>query len=425
VTKPTRVVTAVLAIALGLGWGGRADAGIGRWTSYGPEGGLVNVVAVDPQTPTRLYAGTDGGVFRRVNGGASWTAVSTGVTDPFVAALAVHPQSPTTLYAGTRGGGVFQSVNVGLGWTAVNSGLTNLDVHASAVDPQTPTTLYAGTDGSGVFKSVDAGANWAPVSTGLTTPDVYALAVDPQTPATVYAGTDGGVFKSTDAGLGWGPAITGLTSLAVRALAVDPQVPAALYAGTDGGGAFRSVDGGATWSAINAGLTNPFVEALAVDPQTPGIVYAGTQGGSVFVLQQVAPAVTLALAVSPATVQPGQVVRFDVAAANPGPKGLVEVYFGALLPPAMGPPLGCPAGDALVFLTEGFLGVVVACLGSPETFASLLPPLVLPAPLPPISVPGFFSVTWPPGLPPAPYVFFLAIVGPQAFVDGVVEAAKC
>jgi hypothetical protein len=50
---------------------------------------------------------------------------------------------------------------------------------------------------------------------------------------------------------------------------------------------------------------------------------------------------------------------------------------------------------------------------------------VLPAPLPPISVPGFFSVTWPPGLPPAPYVFFLAIVGPQAFVDGVVEAAKC
>ena len=102
----------------------------------------------------------------------------------------------------------------------------------------------------------------------------------------------------------------------------------------------------------------------------------------------------------------------------------MEVYFGVLLPPAMGPGLGCPNGDALAFLTDGFLGVVVACLGLPETFAPLLPPLVLPAPLPPISVPGFFSLTWPPGLPAGPYVFFLVIVGPQAFVDGVIAAGE-
>ena len=38
-----------------------AFAGVGIWTSNGPEGGSISVLAIDPVTPTTLYAGTEGG----------------------------------------------------------------------------------------------------------------------------------------------------------------------------------------------------------------------------------------------------------------------------------------------------------------------------------------------------------------------------
>jgi hypothetical protein len=46
-------------------------------------------------------------VFKSTNGGANWSAVNTGLTNTDVRALAIDPTTPTTLYAGTYGGGVF------------------------------------------------------------------------------------------------------------------------------------------------------------------------------------------------------------------------------------------------------------------------------------------------------------------------------
>ena len=71
-------------------------------------------------------------------------------------ALALDPQTPATLYAGTWGvgtncGGVFKSTDGGGSWTALNAGLTNLHVQTLALDTSTPPRLYAGTVGSGVF----------------------------------------------------------------------------------------------------------------------------------------------------------------------------------------------------------------------------------------------------------------------------------
>ena len=42
-----------------------------------------------------------GGVFKSTNGGGSWTAINTGLTNPNVLALAIDPSAPATLYAGT------------------------------------------------------------------------------------------------------------------------------------------------------------------------------------------------------------------------------------------------------------------------------------------------------------------------------------
>jgi len=54
-------VTGVLACLLGFSFAGVAEAGRNVWTTGGPEGGDIRALAVDPVTPTTLYAGTFGG----------------------------------------------------------------------------------------------------------------------------------------------------------------------------------------------------------------------------------------------------------------------------------------------------------------------------------------------------------------------------
>ena len=101
------VVVLALALAVAASWPGQASASAQgeTWVSIGPEGGPIYAIAVDPQTPATLYAGTyGGGVFKSANGGGNWTALNTGLTNMVVHAIALDPQSPGTLYAGTEGG---------------------------------------------------------------------------------------------------------------------------------------------------------------------------------------------------------------------------------------------------------------------------------------------------------------------------------
>ena len=145
------VFSVLLAAILGLGPTLRLSAGGCTWVALGPEGRIIRALAIDPQTPSTLYAGTDAGVFQSRDAGATWRAVSVGLANTDVQALAIDPQSPSTLYAGTWDRGVFQSRDAGATWRAVNAGLTNTDVNALAIDPHTPSRLYAGTWGGGVF----------------------------------------------------------------------------------------------------------------------------------------------------------------------------------------------------------------------------------------------------------------------------------
>ena len=265
--------------------------------------GGITALAIDPQTPSTLYAVTcERGVFKSTDGGASWSATS--LTNIMVTALAIDPQTPTTVYAGATphdcttgafiGGqavGVYKSTDGGTTWTTTGLGA---QVTALAIDPQTPATLHAGTYWE-TFKSTDGGATWSTdggatlSATGISS--VNALAIDPLTPSTVYAATgligdegftwQGGVYKSTDGGATW--SATGLVGGFFGVLAIDPRTPTTLYAGgvwTDNGyawvvGLFKSTDGGANWSTSGA---DPCC-GVAIDPRTPTTLYAGDADG--------------------------------------------------------------------------------------------------------------------------------------------------
>ncbi len=272
-----RYTGAWLLLAIGALFSNVAHAGQGVWTSGGPYGGNIFALAINPSTPSTLYVGDGGGVFKSTDSGSTWAATNAGLTNLIVQALAINPSTPSTLYAGTDGGGVFKSTDSGGTWA--NAGLSS--VFALAIDPSAPSTLYAGTFSDGVFKSTDSGGTWTHTNAELTNPRVNSLAINPSNPATLYVGTDGGVLKSTNSGGTWAPANTGLTSPFVQALAINPAAPATLYAGT-GSGVFKSTDSGGTWAAANTGLTNLLVAAVAINPSTPTTIYAGTFGGGVF-----------------------------------------------------------------------------------------------------------------------------------------------
>jgi len=287
------------------------------WVAVGPFGSAVKVVAVDPYTPTTLYAGTPQGVYRSPDGGTTWSA--TGLVDVDINAIAFDPASSTTLYAatsagmvlrttdlalswepstnglppddsinalvvapggalyvGTRAHGVYTATAWGNDWSALPTGMTDTHVRSLVLDPTTPTTLYAGTTTGGVFRTTDGGGTWTAVNTGLGGFKVAALDLRPG--VALLAGTNVGVFKSTDGGDTW---TASPQSINVRAIARDPQNALIVYAGADGGGMFASGDAGTNFAAINTGLGNRLVRDVAVNPTNPAVLYAGTAGGGV------------------------------------------------------------------------------------------------------------------------------------------------
>ncbi len=120
--------------------------------------------------------------------GISW-APATGPEGGTIYSFAIDPATPSTLYAGTPGGGVFTSTDSGATWAAANNGLTCQVVSSLAIDPANPANLYAGTDGGGVQKNV------APV--------IHLLGSNPMTISLGGMFTDPGttVYDDIDAGL--------------------------------------------------------------------------------------------------------------------------------------------------------------------------------------------------------------------------------
>jgi photosystem II stability/assembly factor-like uncharacterized protein len=291
--------------------------------------GLTNnniiAIAIDPVTPSRLYAGTKDGLFKSIDTGTSWSPVNTELPTSEIIAVAIDPVTPTTVYVSSSVGGLFKSTNAGDTWNPINTGLTSNNILVLAIDPVTPATIYAGT-GWGLFKSTNGGESWielnlpesfdkhirsiaiaplnpttlytganmgalhkstdggenwesAPIVIPAGEP-VSALAIDSAAPMTLYAGVGAGVYKSIDGAKNWEDVLG--AGADINALIIDPKTPTTLYAGTYGKGVFKSIDGGENWSVVNAGLTNKSVSAVAIDPTATMRLYAGTNSGGLF-----------------------------------------------------------------------------------------------------------------------------------------------
>jgi photosystem II stability/assembly factor-like uncharacterized protein len=180
--------------------------------------GLVYSLAIDPVSPSTLYLGSNGGLFKTTNGGTNWARLNAFPSTAF--SIAIDPSSPTNIYAGS--GGIFKSTDGGTSWTNSSSGLPSTTTRSIAIDPSTPAIIYVGTN-NGVFKSTNGAASWSSASSGLGSSAIVSLALNPTSPAIIYAGSsDGKIFKTTSTGNNWTQSYTLIPGVSVNSVAIDP-----------------------------------------------------------------------------------------------------------------------------------------------------------------------------------------------------------
>src|SRR5215467_7780935 len=172
------------------------SAGAVTWTPIGPEdGGFYNYdLAVAPSDPSIVYGGSFGGLFKSIDGAATWTPSDANLQPTNIAAIgsvvpavAVDPQNASIVYAALSQSGVARSTDGGVTWTTSARGLGSaLFPLVLVVDPLDSNVLYTVT-AKGVYKSKNAGARWRHSNGGLRGVSVNTLVIDPVNPETLYA----------------------------------------------------------------------------------------------------------------------------------------------------------------------------------------------------------------------------------------------
>jgi len=252
----------LICIAAGNGLHKTTDGGKTWKTTTGWQITEVLSVAIDKANPHFILCTTPYGVFRTLDGGATWVECNNGIKQTFVSSVLIDHSDSNTLYCSTEDG-VYRSEDRGNSWK--HTGLSVGGVRVVVQHPKDPNTLFAGTDECGIYITHNGGKYWERCAAGLDHSTFYAIAFDPNSPQIVYAGGYvTGIYKSIDGGQSWKRMNEGLTNLNIHSLAVDPNNSNRVYAGTFWSGVFRSLDGGASWRS--AGLSGSQVWTITVQP---------------------------------------------------------------------------------------------------------------------------------------------------------------
>lgn len=236
-----------------------------------------------------VYVGTIGqGIWRSPDSGDSWDRLSGGLyMESDIRAIAVHPQAPHIMYAGTEEG-CYKTEDGGDHWHHLPSAMDQTPIWALAIHPERPETIFAGTRPSALYRSNDAGKTWEKLDARIETDcppimhtRVTCVLIDPADNETIWAGVEiDGVYRSTDGGTTWTRHIEGLNSLDIHGIAVIPGETKTLLAATNAG-VCKSVDNGETWQDLHVEDIFPWGYCRAATPSANGSgrVFIGNGSG--------------------------------------------------------------------------------------------------------------------------------------------------
>ena len=198
---------------------------VGGGLSQSPDGGetwnrirtplpgecSIRALAVYPDNPHRILAGSDNGIFRAEDNGATWEMLDSPMDGTQIWSIAVDPVDPDIIFAGTRPD-AFRSKDGGKNWEKLSLGLTNpcpVGIPRTTnmiVDPRDHRTVWAGIEVDGIYKSLDGGDSWVHLPELGPDPfhgDIHGMALSVTQPRAIYATTPYGIATSTDEGESW------------------------------------------------------------------------------------------------------------------------------------------------------------------------------------------------------------------------------
>jgi photosystem II stability/assembly factor-like uncharacterized protein len=284
------------------------DAGR-TWQHLGQRDGAlrdaeqIGSILVDPKDANRVFAAALGhpygpnserGVYRSLDGGATWQKVlykddNTGAID-----LAFDPRNSQVIFASmwasrrppwTTGGsydgpgsGLYKSTDGGDHWRQITKGLPTeadklgrIGFTVSQSDPDRMYALVDARNNGGVYRSDDAGESWQLVNTEDRVwgrgDDFACVRVDPRNRDVIFVANIT-TYRSDDAGKNF-TAIKGAPGGDdYHTIWINPENPDIIALGVDQG-ATISVNGGKTWGS---GTTSPRHSSITSSPTTSFLI---------------------------------------------------------------------------------------------------------------------------------------------------------
>jgi photosystem II stability/assembly factor-like uncharacterized protein len=245
-----------------------------------------HVLAIDPDNHSILYLGNDGGFYKSVSMGNSWSRnPSLPITQFYT--VEVAEQNPQKIFAGAQDNGTVRTVNGSLNnWQEVLGG----DGMTVLVDPVNNNYAYAEFQYGGLRRSTNGGSSFITAMSGINASDRFnwhaPYTLDPSNPATLYFGTHR-LYRSEDHAVSWAPVSGDLTNgdepgnLAYNTLttvSVSPLNGNVIYTGSDDGNVYCSVDGALTWVKRSENLPDRWVTCVTADPLMESRVYVTFSG---------------------------------------------------------------------------------------------------------------------------------------------------
>jgi photosystem II stability/assembly factor-like uncharacterized protein len=263
----------------------------------------IRALAVYPDNAQRLLSGSEVGVYRSEDKGASWELLESPMDGKQIWSLAVHPTNTDIIYAGTKEPGVYRSLDGGQKWEQLRVPIADRcfagapKVTNIVFDPRNPDTIWVGVEIDGVYCSRDGGNSWVhlpPLGKDMLNGDIHGLTVCQSQPTKLLATTPDGIWASTTEGENWSlhgfPKFFERDQISYcRGVAVKADNPDVMFVGNGDfipgktGAIQRSTDGGKTWKPAQLSVEpNSTIYWFGTHPADPDVIVANSLNGYVY-----------------------------------------------------------------------------------------------------------------------------------------------
>lgn len=340
-TNPARLMIGAIRPYLSLDSGTTRTAMTTTWGSSQSVHQDIHYVYFSRNSTTRLWIGSDGGLWRSNDGGATFVHRNDGLALTQFYDIALDRRDPDRMLGGAQDNSSLarSTSNVWYLTRVTGDGFMNLSVPADGADngryviqtsypssnlpslirsnnyaglyggstsfssvsnsglvaggyqwvtALTVTKGYVFVGGNAVFRMPATGTGWTSTGSDFASPVAVFSDPDPAgvSPLRLYAGTTGGkVYTTSDAlpgGPDWTDISAGLNGARVTDLATQHGNANIVYVTVStftGTKLYKSTNAGATWTPLGAGLPGVTTNSVIVDTADPQRVFVGTDIG--------------------------------------------------------------------------------------------------------------------------------------------------